>query len=808
MARSTRLRPRSWLPPVRSVRWRKVLRDLGTHRLRSTLVVLSIAVGVFAVGTIAGSDALLQRSMAEGYAASRPASATLFTAPFEANLVDSVRAMRGIADAEGRRNVTVRLRTGPDAYRELLLTAVPDFEDQRLDLVTLERGAWPERGEVAIERSSLQLVGLAVGDAITVQTVDGDLHELIVSAIDHEVGASPAFYVGRTFGHVLPATLEDMGFDTRFDELRLLVDDPTLDREGIRDIANTVKDRVERAGTLVLTTFVPEPGRHPANDLLQGFLLVLGVIGGLSLVVSGFLVVNTISAILAQQIRQIGVMKAIGARSDQIAGLYLGMVLAYAVLSLVVALPLGALGAYGFTAFTAGLANFDVSGFAVAPHVLALEVAVGLFVPLAAALVPVVGGVRVTVREALASAGIADRFGHGRIDRLLQQVRGVSRPTLLSLRNTFRRKGRLLLTLAALGLGGAVFMSVFSVRASLQRTLDDALRYFNYDVQVELATTERDDLLVREALRVPGVEAAEPWRFASTQIVHGDRSEGRTIFAFGLPPNARTVRPTVQEGRWLLPEDGRAIVATVNLRDDEPDLRVGEEITLRIDGQDGRWVLVGFVESPTRRPFLYAPERALERATSEVGRAGVLMVQGRPGITPPEQDALATAVRTHLESAGVDVAATTTAGEIRQTQETLFDVLVVFLSSMAVLLGVVGGLGLTGTMTINVVERAREIGVLRAVGASDAAVLRIVLAEGVLIGLLSWAIGAVIALPISRLLADALGIVFIDRPLSYAYSLPGVAIWAAIVVALSILASLLPAWRATRLAVREVLAYE
>jgi len=776
--------------------------------MRSVLVVLSIAVGVFAVGTIAGSDALLQRSLTEGYAASRPASATLFAEPFEADLVKTVRGMRGIADAEGRRNVTVRLRTGPDAYREMLLTAVPDFEDQRLDLVTLERGAWPGRGEVAIERSSLQLVGLEVGDVISVQTVDGDLHDLTVSGIDHEVGASPAFYVGRTFGHVLPETLGDMGFDTRFDELRLLVDDPALDRDGIREVANRVTGRVERAGTPVFATLVPEPGRHPANDLLQGFFLVLGVIGGLSLVVSGFLVVNTISAILAQQTRQIGVMKAIGARNDQIAGLYLGMVLAYAVLSLVVALPLGALGAYGFTVFTAGLANFDVVGFSVAPNVVALEVAVGLLVPLAAALVPVLRGVRITVREALASAGIADPFGHGRFDRLLQQVRGVSRPTLLSLRNTFRRKARLLLTLAALSLGGAVFMSVFAVRASLQLTLDDALRYFNYDVQVELATTERDDVLVREALRVPGVSIAEPWRFASTQIVRDDGREGRTTFAFGLPPNAQTVRPTIQEGRWLLPEDGRAIAATANLRDDEPDLRVGDEITLRIDGQDGRWVLVGFVESPTQRPFLYAPERALEEATSEVGRAGILMVQGRPGITPGEQDALATAVRTHLEEAGVDVAATTTAGEIRQTQETLFDVLVVFLSSMAVLLGVVGGLGLTGTMTINVVERARELGVLRAVGASDAAVLRIVLAEGVLIGLLSWAIGAVVALPISRLLADALGMVFIDRPLSYAYSLPGVAIWAVIVVVLSVLASLLPAWRATRLAVREVLAYE
>ena len=77
-----------------------------------------------------------------------------------------------------------------------------------------------------------------------------------------------------------------------------------------------------------------------------------------------------------------------------------------------------------------------------------------------------------------------------------------------------------------------------------------------------------------------------------------------------------------------------------------------------------------------------------------------------------------------------------------------------------------------------------------------------------LIGALSWAIGALVAIPISKLLADALGDVFIRRPLAYAYSLEGIVLWALIVMALAFLASRLPAWRASRLAVREVLAYE
>ena len=556
------------------------------------------------------------------YANSRPASATIFAAGFDETMVESVRGMRGVADAEGRRNATVRLRTADGGFREMLLTAIPDFDDQRLDLVDPESGGWPpERGEVVVERSSLQVEPLVAPSELTIQTVDGDLHELTLIGIDHEVGAAPAFYIGRVQAHVTPETLQDLGYDTSFDELRIRVADPTLDQAGIQVVADEVTAKLERAGVRVFGSYVPVPGRHPANDLLQGFFLVLGFIGALALLVSGFLVVNTVSAILAQQTRQIGIMKAIGARNDQIAGIYLGLVLAYAVLSLLVALPLGVLGAYAFTSFTAGLANFDVETIYIPASVLALEVAVGLVVPLAAALVPVTRGVRVTVREALASTGISDRFGHGRLDRLLQNIRGLSRPTLLSIRNTFRRKGRLLLTLAALGLGGAIFMSVFSVRASLVQTLEDALSYFAYDVQVELATTERTSVLIGEAEQVPGVVAAEPWRFASAQVVEDGAAEGQGVISFGLPPAAKSVRPTMQEGRWLVPEDGNAIVATANIRDDHPDVQVGDELTLRIDGKDTTWTLVGIAQSPTQRPFLYAPERAA-RARHERGRAG------------------------------------------------------------------------------------------------------------------------------------------------------------------------------------------
>jgi putative ABC transport system permease protein len=126
---------------------------------------------------------------------------------------------------------------------------------------------------------------------------------------------------------------------------------------------------------------------------------------------------------------------------------------------------------------------------------------------------------------------------------------------------------------------------------------------------------------------------------------------------------------------------------------------------------------------------------------------------------------------------------------------------------MAVLLAVVGGLGLMGTMSINVIERTREIGVMRAIGASNRAVLQIVMVEGMLVGGLSWCVGVLVALPISKLLSGAVGIA-LQTPLSHVFSMLGVLLWLGIVVVLAALASFLPAWSAARVTVRDVLAYE
>jgi putative ABC transport system permease protein len=400
----------------------------------------------------------------------------------------------------------------------------------------------------------------------------------------------------------------------------------------------------------------------------------------------------------------------------------------------------------------------------------------------------------------------SSHFGEGAVDRLLERLRGLSRPVLLSVRNTFRRKGRLVLTLTTLTLGGAIFIAVFSVRASLLTTLDSWFDLVEYDVYVVFRRGYRIDQLEQEALRVPGVTSAEAWRFASARRQRPDGTESDSINLRAPKADSDLVTPTLVAGRWLLPADENAIVVNTYFLKDDPDIGVGDDMVLAIDGDESSWRVVGIMKGPPA-PMAYVNFDYLARVTGGAGRAGVVFLQ------TSRHDAAYHArieknLEEHFERAGLNVSSTMTSSIERAQVESQFNVLVAFLLIMAILLAVVGGIGLMGTMSLNVLERIREIGVMRAIGASDGAVLRIVIVEGILIGLLSWVVAIVVALPLSKMLSDTVGISILESQLNYTFSTGGTVIWLVVVTGLSALASVLPARSASRITVREVLAYE
>jgi putative ABC transport system permease protein len=127
---------------------------------------------------------------------------------------------------------------------------------------------------------------------------------------------------------------------------------------------------------------------------------------------------------------------------------------------------------------------------------------------------------------------------------------------------------------------------------------------------------------------------------------------------------------------------------------------------------------------------------------------------------------------------------------------------------MALLTASVGSMGLAGTMSMNVMERTREIGIMRSIGAVDREIMRTVIVEGLVIGGISWALGAILSFPFTYMLSSIVSLAIFDSPVEVHFTVIGFLIWLAVVLVLSALASILPARNAARLTIREVLAYE
>ncbi len=306
-----------------SPRWRKVVRDLVSNKLRTALVVLSIAIGVFAVGIIAGTQAILTRDLQANYLAINPPAAVLGVSSFDDDLVQTIQRMPGVGEAEGRSHTEhpPEHRAGHMAHP----TAPGHPGLRRYSCEQDHAGAGRLAATKAHDagRALLALSGQPRGSATAswsswrMASAAPSISRARPTTSICRRPASPAW----SDGFVTFETLEWLEHAARgYTALYLTVDDTTLDRDGVGTIVNDVRDKIEADDHHVSFAYVPIPGKHPADQAVQPLLLILGVLGALSLLLSGFLVVNTISALLLQQTRQIGVMKAVGARTGQIMG--------------------------------------------------------------------------------------------------------------------------------------------------------------------------------------------------------------------------------------------------------------------------------------------------------------------------------------------------------------------------------------------------------------------------------------------------------------------------------------------------------
>jgi len=825
------------------IAWRKVLRDFVGEGTRTFLVVLAIAAGVAGFSAVLSSRAILTRALNEGYLATNPASATIWTDRVDDALVRAVLSGREVSDAEPRRRVAGRIQVGPAEWRNVVFFVVRDYGDVRVSRLVREKGAWPPGpGEMLVERDAFGVARAEIGDTVTVRTEHGEETRLRITGQVHDVTQAQARMENLVYAYITLATLERLGEEPYLDQLNILVAENRFDEKHVRTVAADFAKLVEAAGHPVRRLDVPAPGKHPHADINGLLLLSMSAFGLFILVLAGILVVNLMTAIMASQVRQIGVMKTVGGTRGKIAALYLGHALLLGVGAVVIAVPAGILGARALSRAMSLFLNFDIPSFAVPAWVYLLVVAVGVATPLLAALYPVWKGTGVTVRESLADYGVSRAvFGTAAFDRFLAGLGGGARPLLFAVRNAFRRRARLVLTVVTLATGGIFFLSALNVRASLVATLDRLFATRKYDLSVALGIMQSTEKVERAARATSGVLRVEGW-IATEGVLLEPSRDGRAptttapppppsaphdaksgglhggpgsagaspdrFPVFAIPAPSTMVAPEIVAGRALAAGDVDAIVANSALVSKWPAMRwrLGETVEFQMGPATTKWRVVGIVREPFSPPVAYVPLRFFE----EHGHVGVANTV-RLALARTDRtsiDRLRIDLEKNLRKEGIQPLSSGTNAESRFAFDQHMLMIYVFLVIVSTLIGGVGGLGLATTTSLNVLERRRELGILRAIGATPAAVGSIVVGEAVVVGLLAWAAAVVVAWPVGRAVGNLLVMVLFKNRLESTYLAGGVAVWLTVSLVIAVAASAVPAWHASRRPIREALGYE
>ncbi len=808
----------------------KLRRDLRATWSRLLLMVVAIAVSLTVFSSVLYAWSASTRETSTAYLGTEPASATILLdqgidADQMATIVADARTRPGVIEATGRTQFTGQIEVNGRVRENPLqvFVATPD-DPMRMANFEVQQGSWPPAaGEILIRRDTLALLDVAIGDTMFVETPSGEPAQLQVTGVVYDPSLAPSPQEQRGYGYLSSASL---GGQDLLNQLKIQVADPqepttpSRDRDGIVAVASDVGDWLQREqGLTVREIQVPEPYAHPHQGQADALLLSLLFGGGVALVLSTILVANMLNGLFTQQIPQIGILKAIGARSGRIGRLYLAMTLIVAGAATLVALPLGILIGRAAVPAILGFLGIEADSIAAPWWTYVVVLAAGLVLPPLMALIPLVKTSRTTVRAAIDHRGLGSKVGTTTgVFARAGGVRGLDRGLLMALRNTTRRPARLILSAALLASAGMVFVAGMSTRDGVAAIQEEAQDQRRWDVDVQLLSPTSMDELAAIVEQLPDVDRVEGLNVAETGVsgpqqipvsrTYPDQGHGR-VSVTAVPADASMLpTPKLLEGRWLDPgESGAIVLNQVTVANTVPGTGAGDTVQLSLEGRPTTWRVVGIVEERAGGSGgAYVTSEGFAEATDQPSQVNQLRIAT---VSHDEQTrgTVADAVDEALAAAGFEVRSATSVGRSDTVTEGHLGPIILIVLAIAIAMAVIGCIGLASTMSSNVLERTREFGVMHAIGARPATVRRIVVAEGVFLALFSCVVAIVPTLALTAAMGAGLGNLFMSAPLPFRISILAAGIWVALVLLGAVLATEAAASRASRLTVREALSY-
>jgi putative ABC transport system permease protein len=764
--------------------------------LRTFLTVVGVLLGVAGVVAISFTGRNLAVAQQQTYANTRQPDITGFVSNLSPTLVDLISRRDNVRVADTRSVQYTRMSVG-SGWVPTQLVGVPTFSDARLSTLELVSGRFPDRGEVVFDVTATKLASLRIGDLVALQPDAG----------------SPVSY-SRISGFVrAPATIDASILNqatafmpdhdllkiigSQYDNyLMLRVEQPERASQTSSDISGFLDKRGIPHGGFT----VRDPNSFTGSRELETLLLLLRVFSYVGAALSSFLVANTIAAVMLEESRQIGIIKALGGTRWTAMRTYLTFAAIVGVVGGGAGWLVGLIGGRALSTYLAGLSGLVLPPFSLSTRELGLAVAVGLVVTISSAAVPCWIAARKRVAPLIASAGVTSDFHRGAVQRLTDRLGRLTAIAAIGLRNLARRPVRAWITLGLVAVAVAAFLATQAVSTSVNTTVDrlyalygaDGWIYFNRYLDLDFGTVIEQQ---------PSVVRAEPWGSTGGSI-----GSVRTD-VWGMPADTRIYTPRTIAGSWLRQASPVGVVLTNNLAT-RIDAQVGEMRTLDIGKTSTLVQVVGIVNDSSTYLGATTTGKIFMRIEDLQTIAGV---QGQASLFALKlSDTNHAAVDRELQRLedqfrqyGPQTLATY---QDQQSSRQAIDILTLMLNAMVVIIAIVGLAGIANTLIINMTERRREFGVLRALGATAFHLIRLVMTEALGIAAAGSLLGIAVGYPLARYLVQLTG----TQLFQLDFSLSGLTILLTFVVALAATAAVStgPGLIAARIRPIVVLRYE
>ncbi|HEX4629462.1 MAG TPA: ABC transporter permease [Chthoniobacterales bacterium] len=786
-----------------NTRWRKIAGDFRQHRLQICLIAVVLIAGTAGVIAALNARAVLAREIDRSYERAKGADIMLWFDRVEPGIVELVRSRPEVAAVEPRATAFTRIEGKSGEWFPMRLTVLRDFANQTVNLVHRESGDWPVKsGGILIEQSGLAL--LDARESVRIRTSTGDVATIPMNGFVHDTAVAPSTQDRMIYGYVTPDVGTALGLKPDLDQLLVKL----RARGSMSEVTEFADDLSAWLKAKNVTPLRVDAlnNTHPHAMLMTAMLRVLEVLAGIAFICSATLAACVISLWMRREVRQVGVMKTLGARSGQIAFQYLALVAPLVFVAVGLAFPIGTMIGRWVVKYHQAMLNIDVADPSVPLALTRKEMATALAVPLIAMVLPIFRAARMSPRRAIQDPGIIAPRGPIAITSRLIRMPG-DRRWSFALRNTFRRPWRLALTLIALSAGGALLLTAHNNYESLMHVIDQALADRGHDIEVLLQRPAPAAQLEAVARAVPDVAIAEAFRRAAVNLVSDDSGavavrEGRRMLLCGYPVGTQLLRLPLREGRWPAPGNATEVVINRQVVEATPGLRIGSEITVKSRERLTKVRVTGIVEE-IGSPVIYAAFPAFENITALGDASAIVRVKCRNG----REHLVAGALEQALFDARLVSSQVNTKSEFRSSLDEHFAVVGGVMKMIALASALVGAITLVATVSLGVLERGREIGVIRAIGAQPRAVVAIFLVEGGAAAFLSAALSIAAGIFLARFLNGMAERQLLHVAVPLRISPTGMAVLSGGVIAV-ILAVWLAVARILRLSVRDALAYE